>query len=107
MEVQGKLLSKTEIISIGDKGFTKREFVIETGEQYPQKIILELIKDKCSLIDSFNVGDEISASINLRGREWINPEGVAKYFNTLVAWKISLVTEGSGASQSNDAPPFS
>ena len=30
-------------------------------------------------------------SINLRGREWINPEGVAKYFNSFQGWRIELL----------------
>ena len=31
-------------------------------------------------------------SINLRGREWVNPQGEAKYFNSLQGWRIEGVT---------------
>ena len=36
--------------------FSKREFVIETQEQYPQTIQLELQGDKVDIIDSFAEG---------------------------------------------------
>jgi single-strand DNA-binding protein len=28
---------------------------------------------------------------NLRGREWVNPQGEKKYFTSLEAWKIDKV----------------
>ena len=31
---------------------------------------------------NFKIDDEVVISINLRGREWINPSGEAKYFNS-------------------------
>ena len=87
MQVTGKLNLKKETQTFGANGFQKREIVITTDEQYPQMIQIELIKDKCTLIDNFNVGDSITVSINLGGREWINPQGEAKYFNSLQGWR--------------------
>jgi len=88
LEITGKLKLIKETQSFGSNGFTKREFVITTDDQYPQHIILEVVKDKCIALDKFNVGDEVKAFVNVRGREWINPEGVSKYFNTLQVWKL-------------------
>lgn len=99
-ELAGKLLVKNETKSYGDNGFTKRDFVIETESQYPQKILIELIKDKCSLLDSFNIGDSLKVSYNINGREWINPEGAAKYFNSIQGWRIDKV---EAQTQSNEA----
>ena len=79
--------------------FKKREFVITTQEQYPQDILMELTQDKTGLLNQFKEGDLVSVDINVRGREWINPEGEAKYFNTLQAWKIWKKEEGSQGSQ--------
>ena len=31
---------------------------------------------------------------NLRGREWTNPEGVVKHFNSIDAWKITANSNG-------------
>jgi hypothetical protein len=70
--------------------FSKREFVIETNEQYAQTIQLELHGDRVDIIDSFAEGQEVECHLNLRGRMWVNPQGEEKYFNTIVCWKIQL-----------------
>lgn len=87
MEIVGKIKAKFEE-QIITASFKKREFVITTNEQYPQDILMEFTQDKCDLLNKYQVGQDVKVSINIRGREWINPEGVAKYFNTLQAWKI-------------------
>jgi len=66
-----------------NKGFRKREFVIETDDKYPQKIIFQLVQDKCDMIDSFGTGDTVRISFEVKGREWNG-----KYFNALEAWRI-------------------
>ena len=102
MKLEGQLKKKFETQNI-TASFQKREFVITTQEQYPQDILLELTQDKVTLLDKYNEGDLISVDINVRGREWINPEGVAKYFNTLQAWSIWKKEEGN--SQSTGSAP--
>ena len=88
MEVQGKIKLIREPQSFGTSNFTKREFVVTTSEQYPQDIQMEMVQDKCPLLNKFKVGEDVTVSINLRGREWINPEGKAVYFNTIQGWRI-------------------
>ena len=90
-EIQGKIKVIGDIQTFGDKGFQKLEYVITTDEQYPQDIQLELHQDKCDLMKPFKVGDDIKTSINYRGKLWVNPQGVHKYFNTLVGWRIEKV----------------
>jgi len=87
MELTGtiKLVRDTQEVSAS---FKKREFVITTEEQYPQDIQLEMTQAKCEELDSFTIGSKVKVSINVRGREWINPQGEAKYFNTLQGYKI-------------------
>ena len=87
MELTGtiKLVRDTQEVSAS---FKKREFVITTEEQYPQDIQLEMTQSKCDDLDSFPVGSKVKVLINVRGREWINPQGEAKYFNTLQGYKI-------------------
>ncbi|MFK8056393.1 MAG: DUF3127 domain-containing protein [Saprospiraceae bacterium] len=73
--------------------FRKREFVIEkTDGQYPNFIKFELIQDRCSLLDAYNEGDEVTVSFDLRGREWQD-----KYFTNLHAWRIQGATGGAAA----------
>jgi hypothetical protein len=82
-----KVINATNQVS--DK-FSKREFVITDGSSmYPQDIMFQLTQDKCNLLDGLTVGQSVEVSFNLRGREWINPQGEAKYFNSLEAWRIT------------------
>ncbi len=103
MEVTGKIKLINETQTFGASGFRKREVVITTNEQYPQMLMIEFVQDKCDLLNSYAVGQDVKISINLRGREWINPEGVAKYFNSIQGWRIeNLQTEPQAA----DVPPM-
>jgi hypothetical protein len=106
MNIKGKLLEISETQQISD-AFKKREFVIEFAEnpQYPEFVKFEAIQDKCGLLDTYNVGDEIDVFFNLKGRKWNDPKGGVKYFNSLQAWKIDGVANGQSTSApTNDAP---
>ena len=110
MEVTGKIKVIGEVETFGTD-FTKRNLVVTTNEKYPQDLNLEFVKDKCSLLDSYKVGDEVKVGINLRGREWVNPEGVSKYFNSIVGWRIDKEvieqgTEPVAATNEPDDLPF-
>ncbi|RZP11595.1 MAG: DUF3127 domain-containing protein [Flavobacteriales bacterium] len=88
MEVSGKIKVLGDLKTFGDNGFRKREVVITTQEQYPQHLLIEFVQDRCELLDSFNIGENVKISINLRGREWENPQGDVKYFNSIHGWRI-------------------
>lgn len=85
MKVTVKVLNET--IEVSEK-FRKREFVGMSQGDYPQPIQFQLTQDKCSLLDGIQVGEEIDVEYNLRGREWTNPQGQVKVFNSLEVWKI-------------------
>ena len=91
MEVLGKVKCKSGDIQV-TASFKKSELVVTTEEQYPQHILIEFVQDKCDLIDPYNVGDEVKVSINLRGREWVNPQGETKYFNQIQGWRIERLS---------------
>ena len=80
-----KLKKDTQVVS--DK-FSKREFVmtLDHNDKYPQHVPFQVSQDKCSLLDAFNVGDELKVHVNLRGNEWND-----RYFVNLEAWKIEKV----------------
>lgn len=88
MEISGKIKKINQTQTVGSNGFQKRELVVVTNEQYPQMLLIEFVQDKCGLLDRYKIEDEVTVSINLRGREWIDPYGQAKYFNTFQGWKI-------------------
>jgi hypothetical protein len=87
MDLKGQIIKIFPKKQVSEK-FAKREFVIETGDKYPQKILVQLTQDRCELIDRFAEGEEVTAHINLRGRDWTSKEGEIKYFNTIEAWKL-------------------
>lgn len=104
MEVVGKVRMIDSTKEVGSNGFKKRDIVVTTEEQYPQHISIQFVQEKTSLLDNFRPGDNVRVSINLRGREWVNPQGETVYFNTIQGWKIEkLVVESP--SQHIPAPP--
>ncbi|MGI9525852.1 MAG: DUF3127 domain-containing protein [Weeksellaceae bacterium] len=90
MEIIGKV-TKIFDTQTFQSGFKKREMVVTTDEQYPQPIAIEFLQEKTEIPDSLNIGDQVKVSINLRGREWTNPEGVVKYFNSIVGWRVEKI----------------
>jgi hypothetical protein len=97
MEVIGKVKLIGEVQTFGSNGFRKRELVVTTDEQYPQMIMVEFVQDKCDLLNSYAVGQDVKVAINLRGREWINPQGEAKYFNSIQGWRIEGISPSQAA----------
>src|SRR6478672_12383164 len=86
-----EVLGKVKVINAEQQvsaSFKKRELVVTTEEQYPQHIMIEFTQDKCDLLNNYNAGDAVKVSINLRGREWVNPQGETKYLNSIQGWRI-------------------
>ena len=104
MEVTGKIKFLDETKTYGNNGFRKREVVVTTEEQYPQHILVEFVQDKCDLLNSFQLGQNVKIGINLRGREWVNPQGETKYFNSVQGWRIEAV--GTAVAPSQEMPPM-
>lgn len=88
MELQGTIKRIGDIETFAS-GFQKREFVLLTTEQYPQPINIEIMGDKIDILDPIKVDDSVMVGINIRGREWTSPQGETKYFNSIVAWRIT------------------
>ena len=96
MEVQGRIKMIGDTQTVGSGGFRKRELVVTTEEQYPQHILVEFVQDKTDLLNNYKVGQQVKVSINLRGREWVNPQGETRYFNAIQGWRVeALQTENS------------
>ena len=105
MEVQGKVKMIGETQTFGSNGFRKREVVVTTEEQYPQHIMIEFIQDKTDLLNNYQVGQQVKININLRGREWVNPQGETKYFNSIQGWRIEALQSESAPSDMPPVPP--
>jgi len=106
MEVQGRIKMIGETQTFGRNGFRKREIVVTTDEQYPQHIMVEFVQDKTDLLNNYKEGQQVKISINLRGREWVNPQGETKYFNSIQGWRIEALQAESGDASLPPVPPM-
>lgn len=93
-ELQGSLHEIFDTQQVTDK-FAKREFCILVPDgSYTQYAKLQFTNDKCDLLDTYSVGDEVKVSFNLQGKPFTNKQGEQVYFTNLAAWKIELVSKG-------------
>jgi len=102
-----KVIRETQAFA---SGFTKREFVITTEGDYPQPLKMEVVKDKCSLLDKFKVGQRVTVSFNVRGNHNAPTDA---YFVSLQAWKIEVQAAAPAPAPvaappaaEDDEPPF-
>ena len=100
MELQGtvKKIGETQTFA---SGFQKRELVLLTDEQYPQPIQIDFLSDKIDLLNNVSEGESVKVGINIRGKEWTNPQGEVKYFNSISGWRLEKV---SGENTNTEAP---
>lgn len=82
LTIKGAIKLINEIKVISDK-FSVREFVVTTGDKYPQDILFSTVNDKMDLIAPYQVGQQVEVSFNIRGKEFNG-----RYYNTLDAWKV-------------------
>ena len=92
-EINGKVIVKEETQAINDK-FKKREFVIEVenerNSEWNDFIKFQLTQDRCDLLETVSLYEEIKVSFNVRGRKW-EKDGKVNYFSNLEAWRIEKV----------------
>jgi hypothetical protein len=99
--IEGKIVTVGDKVQITEK-FAKREIVIESGDKYPEQIMLEFTQDKCDLLDSASIGDSALIAFNIRGREWNG-----KYFTRLEGWNIKIESlNKTPLHEVNDDLPF-
>lgn len=102
-EIIGKIIVIGDTETVGSAGtFKKRLVVIETQEQYAQKIPVDFVQDKTAVLDSYEIGQEVKISVNVRGNEYNG-----KYYVSLNGWKIDKLTEApkqNAPTQESDAP---
>ena len=96
-EVIGKihLVGEEQVFGF-ERTFRKRQVVIETTEQYSQKVPIDFVQDKCEYLDGYRLGEEVKVSINIRGNEY-----QGKYYVSLNGWKIERI----GSAQSSPRIP--
>jgi len=48
-----------------------------------------------AILNGLSVGQEVKVHINLGGREWVNPAGETKYFNSVRGWRIEKLSNAN------------
>lgn len=105
LEVTGKLVVKYDTQQVSEK-FKKREFVMELAEEingniYTNFAKMQLVQNKCDIIDRFNVGDAVKVSFNIKGNRW-ERDGKVNYITNLDAWRVEAAGAASAPSQGNN-----
>lgn len=95
LEVTGKLLVKYDTQNVNDR-FKKREFVLEladeiNGNVYTNYAKMQLVQNKCEIIDRFNEGDTVKVSFNIKGNKW-EKDGRTNYITNLDAWRVEAAS---------------
>ncbi|MCB0698545.1 MAG: DUF3127 domain-containing protein [Chitinophagales bacterium] len=98
-EITGKLIAVSDTQQVSDR-FKKREFVLETAEEingnvYTNYAKMQLVQNKCEIIDNFNVGEDLKVSFNVKGNKW-ERDGKVNYITNLDAWRIERAEQGGG-----------
>ena len=91
LEITGKLIEKYDTQVVSDR-FKKREFVLElveevNGSPYTNYAKMQLVQNKCDILDRFNVGDTLRVNFNIKGNRY-EKEGRTSYFSNLDAWRL-------------------
>jgi hypothetical protein len=88
VEIIGKVYFKSEVELIGANKMQKQILVVETDAQYPQKLPIEFIKEKCDLLNNLKIGQVVKVSINIRGNEYQDRNQVTRFGLSFQGWKI-------------------
>jgi len=93
-EIKGNIEYVGETTRFSDK-FVARDLVLEVrdehnGTEYVNYIKLQLVNDRCDLVNGLELGDEVRVGFYFRGRK-VHQEGEVKYYTNLNAWKIEKV----------------
>jgi hypothetical protein len=103
LEVTGKLHVKYPAQQVSER-FKKREFVLELAEEingnvYTNYAKMQLVQNKCDILDRFNEGDAVKVSFNIKGNKW-EKDGKVNFITNLDAWRIENAAIGQGGVQS-------
>lgn len=94
MEIKGKIivaLPEASGTSKAGNAWKKREYVLETQEQYPRKVFFNFFGDK---VDQYPlaVGDTVTVSFDIESREFNG-----RWYTDIRAWKAEKDVPGAAA----------
>ncbi len=114
MQITGKIEVIGETVTIpsknGGQPFYRRELVLDctrynpdTGEPWENHPKLEFSGGKCSLLDTYQVGQRVTVDFSLRGTKYQDTQtGETKYFTSVSGYGIALAE--TAQTQTQEAP---
>lgn len=87
MEIQGKVIAvmepKSGVSNASGNPWMLQEYVIETHDQFPRKMLFEVFGEEKIRQFSIQVGEELTVFFDINAREWNG-----RYFNSIRAWRV-------------------
>lgn len=92
MEIRGKVINVLPLRQ-GQSQSTGRpwmlkEIIIETYDQYPRKVLIEVFGEDRIKANPCEVGDDIVASFDLESRSYVGRDGVERWTTSARAYRI-------------------
>lgn len=100
MNIFGKIHHVGQVVEHSDR-FKSAKFVVETQDQYPQKLQFQLTNSKTELTSKLKVGQFAKIHFNLKSNEW-----KGNYYTNLNAWKIEIGKESPAEEQNSFDKPI-
>lgn len=95
-ELQGKIISilPKETGTTNGNDWKKTPVIIETLGQYPKKIKIDFWKDLADIVRTYNLGDKITAQINIESVEFKE-----KWYTNIKGWSLNKLENSQSNSQ--------
>lgn len=93
-EISGKLSQLLPLqTGTGKNGdWKKQEFILETDDQFPKKVCMNLWGDKIDEIKNVSIGQTVKASVNIESREFNG-----RWYTDVKVWKLETTSAGGNS----------
>lgn len=90
MEIRGRIIQILPLasgVSRTGNNWRKQEYVLETFDQYPRKVIFNFFNNT---IDQYplQMGEDIILSFDLESRSYVGRDGVERWSTDVRGWKV-------------------
>jgi hypothetical protein len=103
MELTGKIIAVLEprggVSARTGSPWKSQEYVLETQEQYPRKMVFDLFGEDKIAQFNIQIGEVLTVSFDIDAREWNG-----RWFNSIRAWKVERGAAVAGDPMAAAAP---
>lgn len=102
MEIEGKVIQILPLqqgVGSSGKPWASQSFIIETPDQYPRKVCIELFGEDRVKNNPVSIDDSVKVSYDLESREFNG-----RWYTSVRAWKVEKAGQTAGDSAAATAP---